>query len=73
MKSITFFATLLFIIVLAAFAQLLNLDKEKQQRKEYQFDVVDDSTIIISGGNNGNDWYTISADSLKEFITEDNQ
>lgn len=71
MKSITFFATLLLIMVLAIFAQSLN--KDKQQRREYEFDVVDDSTIIISGGNNGDDWYTISADSVKEFIIEDNQ
>ena len=71
MKSITFFATLLCIMVLAIFAQSFN--KDKQQRREYEFDVVDDSTIIISGGNNGDDWYTISADSVKEFIIEDNQ
>jgi len=71
MKSITFFATLLLIMVLAIFAQSLNINKQK--RTEYEFDVVDDSTIIISGGNNGDDWYTISADSVKEFIIEDNQ
>jgi len=70
MKLITFFATLLFIMVLAIFAQSLN--RHKQQRREYQFVVVDDSTIIINGGNNGDDWY-ISADSVKEFIIEDNQ
>ena len=69
MKSITFFATLLFIIVLAIFAQSLN--KDKQQRREYQFDIVNDSTIIIS--DDGEDWETISSDSLTYYLIDNNQ
>lgn len=59
------------ILVLAVIAQEIRKDEPKP--REYQFDVLNDSTILISGGNTGDDWYTISSDSLTEFLIEDNQ
>lgn len=70
MKTYLLFILLAGIIIAAYVGQKTN--RNIIQHPEYQFDVLTDSTILISG-DNGDDWETISTDSLKEFIIQDNQ
>ena len=70
MKNLTvFLITLSVILVLAVIAQ--EIGKDEPRPREYQFDVVDDSTIIIS--DDGDDWETISSDSLTYYLIDNNQ
>lgn len=62
-----FVITLVIVFVLAVVAQTMT--KKHPKNTEFQFDVLTDSTILISG-NNGDDWYTISSDSVRYFIID---
>jgi len=74
MKNLTtFLIALCAILILAVIAKEIREsdDQRKPLLAEYHFDVVDDTTIIIS--DDGDDWETISSDSLTNYLIDNNQ
>ena len=58
-------------IIAAAYIGQKTEKRHITQYAEYHFDILDDSTILIS--DDGDDWETIHMDSLEEYLIDNNQ